>query len=72
MSTPPRPRPVAGLGTLVPGYLVIVGAALLVWTVFLATNNSDELFVAYLSAAGGITMLLAALAVATVGRRGGR
>jgi hypothetical protein len=72
MSTPSRPRSVPGLGTLVPFYLVVVGAALLVWTAFLATYNSDELFVAYLSGTGGVAMLITALAVLTLGRRGAR
>jgi hypothetical protein len=51
---------------------VIVGAALLVWTVLLAINNSDEIFVAFLSGAGGVTMLVACVVMLTVGRRGGR
>jgi hypothetical protein len=73
MSTPPSttraPRASAAVRYFVPGYLLVFGLVLFAGAAYLFANYGDELFVAGLSFAGGLTMWLTALAMLTVGRR---
>ena len=51
------------------GYLVVIGAGLLVGAVGVWLNyGTDELFVVILAGLGGLTMLGSAAAVLTIGR----
>jgi hypothetical protein len=52
----------------VPGFLVVVGAGLVVGAVLLALYLPDEWFVTVMAAVGGGTMLLTAGALLTVAR----
>jgi len=52
----------------VPGYLVLIGAGLIVGAVLLALYLPDEWFVTLMAAVGGATMLLTAGALLTVAR----
>jgi hypothetical protein len=55
MSTPQRGYQIP---MLVPIYLLVIGAGLLVGAAWLAINSPDELFTAGLAAVGGVTMLV--------------
>jgi hypothetical protein len=74
MSTPPPnlPKPSGAVAVFVPGYLVVFGLVLLAGSVYLAANYGDELFVAGLAAVGGLTMVLTAVLLMTIGGRGAR
>ena len=77
MSTPPPNTPqqagsTGAVGTLVPAYLVLIGIVLLAGFVYLAVNYGDELFVAFLAAAGGVTMIVTAVLWVVMGGSGSR
>jgi hypothetical protein len=55
MSTPQRGYQIP---MLVPIYLLVIGAGLLVGGAWLAINSPDELFTAGLAVVGGVTMLV--------------
>jgi len=52
----------------VPGYLILIGAGLVVAAVLLALYLPDEVFVTFMAAAGGVTMLVTAGVMLTVAR----
>ncbi len=66
MSTSQRPS--WALRVLVPAYLFVIGAGLVVGAVLLLLYEPEEVFVIILSAAGGLTMLVAMAAMLTVAR----
>jgi hypothetical protein len=66
MSTSQRPS--GALRFFVPGYLVIVGAGLLLGAVLVFLYLPDEWFVAAMALVGGLTMWLATAAMLTVAR----
>jgi len=67
MSTPHRAQRIAP-GYVI-GYLVVIGAGLLVGAVGVWLNyGSDELFVTILCGLGGVTMLAGAVGLLAVGR----
>ena len=57
-----------GLRFLVPGYLFVVGAGLVVGAVLVFIYLPDDLFVTIMAGAGGLTMLITMAALLTVAR----
>lgn len=53
---------------LVPGYLFVIGAGLVIGAVLVRIYLPDELFVTFMAGAGGLTMLLTMAALLTVAR----
>jgi len=52
----------------VPGYLVLVGAGLIVGAVLVGVYQPDEWFVTLMAAVGGATMLVTTVVLLTVAR----